>query len=97
LQALCDGLLGPTLCAKGETHSFSLPAWPFLLFRFPQLIPELSVFATDMPLFRGFNSLLAGCGSDQNVTVFAPTDEAFLEAVQMGQAKAKRKRKKERE
>ena len=60
------------------THSVAISS-------FVRLIPDLSILASDLPILRGLNSLLGSCASGgQNVTLFAPTDAAVVEAVQMG-------------
>jgi hypothetical protein len=49
------------------------------------LIPDLSILASDLPLFTEFNRRLSSCGVNEPVTLFAPTDEAMKDAVQMSQ------------
>jgi uncharacterized surface protein with fasciclin (FAS1) repeats len=61
-----------------------------------QLIPELSILATDLPVFPGLNALLAACNTTSNVTLFAPTDQAIMDAVEYGKERKRKKKKRNR-
>lgn len=53
-------------------------------------MPEIAASAHGLSLVKGVNKLLTQCGDNHSVTVFAPTNDAWLEAFELSHAIALR-------